>query len=94
MQSESGKVHFLPKSAKDSISLVQSQRGFVLWNLHRHRGFAMTAFAALGQWLHGAEPVLPLVAGFLSVAILFGCAVASWIAPSEKTDCLFHREVI
>jgi hypothetical protein len=54
----------------------------------------MTAFAALGPWLQSVEPVLPLVAGLLSVAILFGCAVASWIAPSEETDCLFHREVI
>jgi len=54
----------------------------------------MTAFAALGSWLQSVEPALPLVAGLLSVAILFGCAVASWIAPSEKTDCLFHREVI
>jgi putative copper export protein len=41
-----------------------------------------------------AEPLLPLVTAFLSVAILLGCAVASWLAPSEKKDCLFHREVI
>lgn len=54
----------------------------------------MTAFAALGQWLQGVDPALPLIAGLVSIAILFGCAIASWIAPSEKTDCLFHREVI
>ncbi len=54
----------------------------------------MTAFAALGQWLQSAEPALPWIAGLASVAILFGCAVASWIAPSEKSDCLFHREVV
>jgi hypothetical protein len=54
----------------------------------------MTALAAFGQWLQSAGPALPLIAGALSIAILFGCAVASWIAPSEKTDCLFHREVV
>ncbi|MEO6829616.1 MAG: hypothetical protein ABI164_07375 [Acidobacteriaceae bacterium] len=54
----------------------------------------MTALMEFGQWLQGVEPVLPLIAGALSVAILFGCAVASWIAPSEKTDSLFHREVV
>ncbi len=53
----------------------------------------MTAFAAFGQWLQGAEPVLPYIAGALSIVILFGCAVTSWIAPSEKKDCIFHREV-
>lgn len=49
---------------------------------------------AFGSWLQGMEPLLPMMAGLLSVAILFGCAVASWLAPSEKTDCIFHREVI
>jgi hypothetical protein len=54
----------------------------------------MRALTEFGQWLQGAEPALPLVAGLISVAILFGCAVASWIAPSGKKDCLFHREFI
>jgi hypothetical protein len=54
----------------------------------------MTAFTAFGQWLQGAEPALPLIAGLVSIAILFGCAIASWVAPSEETDCLFHRDFI
>lgn len=53
-----------------------------------------TDLVALGSWLQSMEPVLPMIAGFLSVAILFGCAVTSWLAPSEKKDCLFHRETI
>ncbi len=53
-----------------------------------------TDLAVIGRWVKGLEPVLPLLATFLSVAILFGCAVASWVAPSEKKDRLFHREVI
>jgi|GEM_PF-5669580 len=54
----------------------------------------MTAFGEFGHWFQAIEPVLPFAAGVLSAAILFGCAVASWVAPSEKTDCIFHREVI
>lgn len=48
----------------------------------------------INQWLQRAEYVLPLVAGLLSIAILFGCAIATWIAPSEEEDDLFHREVV
>lgn len=51
-------------------------------------------FAAVGQWLKSAEPMLPLVAGLLSVAILFGCAIASWISPAEEEDCIFKRKVM
>jgi hypothetical protein len=40
------------------------------------------------------EPALPLVMGGASVLILLGCAVASWVCPSRKEDCLFHREVM
>lgn len=50
--------------------------------------------ADLGRWLQSMEPMLPLAAGFLSIVILFGCALASWLAPSEKKDRLFHREVV
>ena len=53
-----------------------------------------TDFASLGLWLQHAEPMLPFIAGSISVAILFGCAVTSWFAPSEKKDCIFHREVL
>ncbi len=53
-----------------------------------------TNLAAVAKWLHEAEPMLPLAATLLSAAILIGCAVASWYAPSEKTDCIFHREVV
>ncbi len=55
---------------------------------------AWTELAEFGGWLQSAEPVLSMVAGALSAAILLGCAVTSWIAPSEKKDCLFHREVV
>ena len=53
-----------------------------------------TSFILLGGWLQRMGPFLPLAAGLLSIAILFGCAVASWLAPSEETDRLFHREVV
>ncbi len=49
---------------------------------------------SLCRWLENAEPMLPFIAGSISVAILLGCAVTSWLAPSEKKDCLFHREVL
>jgi hypothetical protein len=48
----------------------------------------------LNEWIGHAGRWLPLLAGLLSVGILFGCAVASWIAPPEEEDDLFHREVI
>jgi hypothetical protein len=49
---------------------------------------------SVGKWLEGMEPVLPMVAGFVSAVILFGCAIASWLAPSEKKDQLFHHHVM
>ena len=53
-----------------------------------------TGLAQLAVWYRHVGTVLPLTIGLLSILILFGCAIASWIAPSEKKDCLFHREVI
>ncbi len=53
-----------------------------------------TDLASVCQWLQRAEPMLPYIAASVSVGILFGCAVTSWFAPSEKKDCLFHREVL
>ncbi len=53
-----------------------------------------TDLAAFGRWLHEAEPLLPLAAALLSIGILFGCAAACWLSPSEKKDCIFHREVL
>lgn len=53
-----------------------------------------TNFVSLGGWLQLAEPLLPLAAGLLSIMILFGCALASWLSPSEENDCIFHREVV
>jgi hypothetical protein len=35
-----------------------------------------------------------VVMGGASVLILVGCAVASWVCPSRKEDCLFHRHVM
>lgn len=55
---------------------------------------AQVALAMLTLWYRHLEVILPIAVALLSVLILFGCAVASWIAPSEKTDCLFHREVM
>lgn len=55
---------------------------------------AWTSLAVLGSWLKSLEPALPLIAGLLSFVILFGCALACWLSPSEKTDCLFHRHVM
>lgn len=37
---------------------------------------------------------LPFIMGGISVAILLGCAVASWLCPSRKEDCMFHRHVM
>ncbi|MHB1935077.1 MAG: hypothetical protein ACYCOR_00655 [Acidobacteriaceae bacterium] len=51
----------------------------------------LAAFRAGWQSL---EPALPLVMGGLSVGILLGCAVASWLCPSSKEDCLFRRHVM
>ncbi len=48
--------------------------------------------AAFG--LRHVPAMIPLAVGLLSVLILFGCAIASWVAPSEKKDCIFHREVV
>jgi hypothetical protein len=50
--------------------------------------------AVLRGWLQTLGPMVPLVLGGVSVAILLGCAVASWIAPSRKSDCMFHRQVM
>jgi len=55
---------------------------------------ALAALTILTSWYQHLEILLPIAVAVLSVAILFGCAIMSWIAPSEKTDCLFHREVI
>lgn len=55
-----------------------------MWYMH---------LALFSPWLQRAEAFLPLIAGLVSIAILFGCAVASWISPPEEEDCLFHREV-
>lgn len=54
----------------------------------------LTCLILLGDWLQRAEPFLPLAGGLVSGGILFGCAIASWLAPSEATDRLFHREVV
>jgi len=40
------------------------------------------------------EPMLPLVMGSISLGILLGCAVASWLCPSRNEDCLFRRHVM
>lgn len=76
---------------------IQSQLLFVRWNLLSYRGvFAMslTCLFFWGDWLQRVEPFLPLAGGVASAGILFGCAIASWLAPSEATDRLFHREVV
>ncbi len=44
-------------------------------------------------WAHHAPAFLAVVVCLLSVFIVLGCAIASWIAPSEDNDCLFHRHV-
>ena len=44
-------------------------------------------------WLGHVETFLPLVSGVVSIGILLGCAIATWLSPAEKEDCLFHREV-
>ena len=45
----------------------------------------------LGSHLTGR--VLAIAVGLLSLAILVGCATICWLSPSEKNDCIFHREV-
>ncbi|HUZ04476.1 MAG TPA: hypothetical protein VMU62_03885 [Acidobacteriaceae bacterium] len=52
-----------------------------------------TNLVHLSSWLQRADSFLPLVAGLASIGILLGCAVATWIAPKEEEDSLFHREV-
>lgn len=52
------------------------------------------ALAAFREGWQFVEPALPLVMGGASVLILVGCAVASWICPSRKEDCLFRRHVM
>lgn len=89
------------KVSFDSFFYIQSQPESVIWNLSRQLKFEtgddsmpwdnLTAF---GGWLHRFEPLLPLAIGGISLAILLGCAVASWLCPSEKEDCLFHRHVM
>ncbi|MGC9292276.1 MAG: hypothetical protein ACP5EP_06075 [Acidobacteriaceae bacterium] len=55
-----------------------------MWSMH---------LELYSPWLQRAEAFLPLVAGLLSLAILLGCAITSWLCPSEDDDCLFHRTV-
>ncbi len=50
-------------------------------------------FALVSPWTHHAAALLSLAAGLLSMVILLGCAVATWLSPSEDEDRLFHREV-
>ena len=45
------------------------------------------------EWLQHHEPMMALMAALLSIAILAGCAITCCLAPTEKKDCLFHREV-
>ena len=44
-------------------------------------------------WTHLTGRVLSIAVGLFSLAILIGCAVTCWLSPSEKNDCIFHREV-
>ena len=44
-------------------------------------------------WAHLTGRVLSIAIGLLSLAILAGCATLCWLSPSEKNDCIFHREV-
>ncbi len=55
---------------------------------------AWSNLAAIGGWWQNLEPALPLVMAGVSIAILLGCAIASWLCPSKKEDCLFHRQVM
>lgn len=50
--------------------------------------------ASFSGWWQGLEPALAVVIGGVSVAILLGCAVAGWLCPSKKEDCLFRRHVM
>jgi hypothetical protein len=50
--------------------------------------------ASIGVWFHHIEPMLPLAAVIVGSVILLGCAAASWLCPSEREDCLFHRQVM
>lgn len=49
---------------------------------------------ALASWIHRIGPDVLFTVLLVSVAIIVGCALASWIAPSEKKDRLFHRQVL
>jgi hypothetical protein len=51
------------------------------------------SLSMLVLWTHLSGRFLSMAVGLLSLAILVGCAVACWLSPSEKDDCLFHREV-
>ena len=44
-------------------------------------------------WIHLTGRVVSVAVGFLSLAILVGCALTCWLSPSEENDCIFHREV-
>ena len=45
------------------------------------------------QLIHHTSAFVAVAVCLLSGVIVLGCAVASWVAPSEKTDSLFHRHV-
>lgn len=47
----------------------------------------------ISPWLQHVDNFLPLFSGIVSIVILLGCAVATWLSPAEDEDCLFHREV-
>ena len=47
----------------------------------------------LSLWTHHTPAFVGVAVCLLSVLIVLGCAVASWVAPSEETDPLFHRHV-
>jgi hypothetical protein len=57
-------------------------------------GCTAMALAAVRAGWQFVEPALPLVMGGASVLILVGCAVASWVCPNKKEDCLFRRHVM
>ena len=65
------------------------------WVLGYLGGIVMGSMHLLvfSPWLQRVQSFLPVVVGLLSIAILLGCAIATWIAPAEDEDCLFHREV-
>ncbi|HET9101573.1 MAG TPA: hypothetical protein VFN62_14350 [Acidobacteriaceae bacterium] len=55
---------------------------------------ALAGLATFREGWQAVEPALPLVIGGASILILLGCAVASWVCPSRKEDCLFRRHVM